>query len=193
MKIYKCGISIIFLFIILFFTALVNLPSPIYSDCKCPFIIPLEGELVTGFRERYLDADKDKHLKHTGIDIEGKFGQKIVAAANGTVTYCGFSPTGGRTLVIRHNEKIRTTYLNLLQIYVTPGTCVRQGDTIACIGASDDPSDSSCHLHFGVIYDNKYINPEKLLKIDYSSISEFIYLEYLSDDFYFDPENIRTD
>ncbi len=174
------------LFSLLSLCMLISFPSPVYSNCKSPFLIPIEGEVITGFRQSYWDPAEQKYLKHTGIDIKGKYGQKVVAAGNGVVSYCGFSPIGGRTLVIRHNQKIRTTYLNLLQIYVTTGTHVKQGDIIAAIGADDDPSNSLCHLHFGVIYDNKYLDPEDLLKIDYSSISEFLYLRYLPYDFKLD-------
>ena len=181
------------IFTILFLLTLINLPSFIYSDYKSPdykspFVMPLEGETITGFRQSYPVPDEQKFLKHTGIDIEGNFGQKVIAAGNGIVSYTGFSPIGGRTLVIKHNDKIRTTYLNLMQIYVTTGKYVRQGEVIASIGASDDPSNSAYHLHFGVIYDNKYIDPADLLKIDYSSISRFIYLQYLDDDFNFNPD-----
>jgi murein DD-endopeptidase MepM/ murein hydrolase activator NlpD len=182
-------------FVILFLLTFMNTPSSIYPDYnysdykspeyKSPFIIPLEGEIITGFRESYIVPDKQECLKHTGIDIEGKSGQKVIAAGNGIVSYIGFSPIGGRTLVIKHNDKIRTTYLNLMQIYVTTGKYVRQGEVIASIGASDDPSNLACHLHFGVIYDNKYIDPVDLLKIDYSSVSRFIYLQYLNRDFNF--------
>jgi murein DD-endopeptidase MepM/ murein hydrolase activator NlpD len=145
--------------------------------------------VITWFRQSYLDSDKQRFLKHTGIDIKGKYGQKVAAAGNGIVSYSGFSPIGGRTLVIKHNQKIRTTYLNLMQIYVSTGTYVKQGEIIAAIGADDDPSNSQCHLHFGVIYDNKYLDPEDLLKIDYTSISKFLYLKYLPSDFKLDYGN----
>lgn len=177
------------LFLLLFLCILTSLPSPVYSNYRSPFIIPINGEVITWFRQSYLDSDKQRFLKHTGIDIKGKYGQKVAAAGNGIVSYSGFSPTGGRTLVIKHNQKIRTTYLNLMQIYVSTGTYVKQGEIIAAIGADDDPSNSQCHLHFGVIYDKKYLDPEDLLKINYSSISKFLYLKYLPSDFKLDYGN----
>ncbi len=176
-------------FLFLLLCTLTSLPSPVYPNCKSPFIIPVEGEIITAFRQSYWDLDKQKYLKHTGIDIKGKYGQKVAAAGNGVVSYCGFSPIGGRTVVIKHNQKIRTTYLNLMHIYVSPGTCVKQGEIIAAIGADDDPSNPQCHLHFGVIYDNKYLDPEDLLKIDYNSISKFLHLKYLPSDYELDYYN----
>jgi len=158
-------------------------PKPVYSYCKTPFIMPLKGTIVVKFRQSYWDNEKEIYRKHTGIDIEGEYGQKVMAAANGVVSYIGFSPIGGRTLVIKHNKKIRTTYLNLMQIYVSVGSYIKQGEVIASIGATDDPSSESCHLHFGIIYNGKYLDPEDVLGIDYSSISKFLYLKYLPSDF----------
>jgi murein DD-endopeptidase MepM/ murein hydrolase activator NlpD len=174
------------LFLLLTLFIFICSPLPAYSYIKSPFILPIEGEVITAFRQSYLYEDKQKQLKHTGIDISGKYGQKVAAAGNGVVSYCGFSPIGGRTLVIKHNQKIRTTYLNLMQIYVTTGTYVKQGDFIANIGAEDDPSNLQPHLHFGVIYESKYLDPEDLLRIDYRNISKFLNLKYLPYDFEFE-------
>ena len=44
----------------------------------------------------------------------------MVASANGTVSYTGISPTGGLTVTIKHNQRIRTTYLNFAGIYIKP-------------------------------------------------------------------------
>lgn len=173
------------IFLLLAVCILTGPALPIYSEYRTPFIIPLEGKITVGFRQSYWDEEKEKEYKHTGIDIEGKYGQKVHAAGSGTVSYTGFSPIGGRTLVIKHNQKIRTTYLNLMDIYVYTGMYIKQGEVIASIGADDDPSSAGCHLHFGVIYDTKYLDPEDLLSIDYRSISRFIYLKYLPSDFEF--------
>ena len=159
-------------------------PRMIYCSYKSPFIMPIASEnIIVGFRDSYMDKGEQIERKHTGIDIEGEAGENVLASGNGLVAYIGFSPIGGRTLVIRHNEKIKTTYLNLEQILVSKGSQVSQGDRIATIGAEDDPSSETTHLHFGVIYDDKYLDPEDLLKIDYKSISKFLYLKYIEPDF----------
>jgi murein DD-endopeptidase MepM/ murein hydrolase activator NlpD len=159
-------------------------PGTIYCSYKSPFIIPVtSGNIIVGFRESYIDKAEQVERKHTGIDIEGQSDENVFASGNGSVVYIGFSPIGGRTLVIRHNEKIKTTYLNLEQILVSKGSQVSQGDKIATIGAGDDPSSETIHLHFGIIYGDKYLDPEDLLKIDYESISKFLYLKYIEPDY----------
>ncbi len=159
-------------------------PKMIYCNYKSSFIIPIaSGDIIVGFRDSYLDKVEQVERRHTGIDIEGQPGENVLASGNGLVAYIGFSPIGGRTLVIMHNEKIKTTYLNLEQVLVSKGSHVSQGDRIATIGAEDDPSSETTHLHFGVVYNDKYLDPEDLLKIDYKSISKFLYLKYIEADY----------
>ncbi len=174
----------IFLYLLIFLLINFSFMPPLYADQRRPFIYPLKGRVITKFRDEYWHQKEQKYLRHTGIDIKGKSGNKIVAAGNGYVSYVGFSPIGGRTIVIEHNKKIRTTYLNLSNIFISFGDYVRQGEKIATIGAESDPSNTEVHLHFGVIYDGKYLDPEDLLSISYEDISKYLYLNYLANDFY---------
>lgn len=147
-----------------------------------PLMLPLSGELAVRFRQEYFDEIKLVTRKHTGVDITGRPGDVVRASGNGVVVYTGFSAIGGRTVVIKHNEKIRSTYLNILDCFVTKGERVSQGDIIANIGAVDDPSLKESHLHFGIIYMDSYLDPEDVLNIDYTSITRFISLEYINPD-----------
>jgi len=165
-----------------FIWSLFFLPRLLTGDTLPPFTWPVKGEVVTEFRQSYWDSQREKYRKHTGIDIKSTH-SLVRASASGYVSYKGFSPTGGLTLVIKHNQKIRTTYLNLAHVLVSPGSYVYQGQPIARIGAEDDPSHQGAHLHFGVIYSQAYLDPQDLLGIDYSSLSRFIYLQYLERDY----------
>jgi murein DD-endopeptidase MepM/ murein hydrolase activator NlpD len=170
-------------FIIIIIAVIFSFPMNAYCNYKVPFIVPLNGNILLKFREDYIDTISKTGRKHTGIDIEGKPGEKIRASGNGVISYVGISPTGGRTIVIKHNDYIRTTYLNLFQIFVYKGESINQGDLIASIGSKDDPSNSKIHLHFGIIYQDKYLDPEDVFNIDYESISRFLYLKYIESDF----------
>ncbi len=178
-------LAIFTLIIFIFFLILFSYPQKIIlaDSFNKPFIKPLDGKTIISFREEYLDIEKNARRKHTGIDIEGNHGDLIYAAGNGEISYCGISPIGGLTLVIKHNDKIRSTYLNLRTVFVSPGNKVKQGERIGTIGSYNDPSSESCHLHFGIIYDEYYLDPEDVLDIDYSSISRFILLKYSGDDY----------
>jgi murein DD-endopeptidase MepM/ murein hydrolase activator NlpD len=174
----------VLIFLILFSIFLFFPQKIILADSfKRPFIKPADGEIIVGFRQEYLDIEKNVKRKHTGIDIAGNPGDIIFAAGNGMISYCGISPIGGLTVVIKHNDKIRSTYLNLNSVCVGPGDKVKQGEKIGTIGSFDDPSSELCHLHFGIIYDEYYLDPEGVLGIDYSSISRFIVLKFSEGDY----------
>ena len=169
------GILCLLLFVLSFFLTA--------FDCKAPFIWPMKGPTITMFLEKYYDAHAGRTRTHTGIDIQGNYKEIVRASANGYVRYIGISPIGGRTIVIQHNEKIKSNYLNLLEIYVKRGQYVLQGEPIAAIGAQDDPSAEALHLHFAIVYDGAYLDPEDIFKIDYSSVSAYISLANLPLDF----------
>jgi len=178
------GKKFINIFLCSVFIILFIFPPPIFPhETRAPLMYPLSGKIITGFREEYFDHERSACYRHTGIDICGEPGEKVAASGNGTVSYTGFSPTGGLTVVIRHNVKIRTTYLNLASICVHCGDMVRQGDMIGRIGADNDPSSSQCHLHFGIIYEDSYLDPVQVLDLDYDSISPYLSLMYVERDF----------
>jgi murein DD-endopeptidase MepM/ murein hydrolase activator NlpD len=152
-------------------------------DYKAPFIWPIRGTVITAFKQKYYDPAVNRSRVHTGIDIKGELHDTVYASANGYVQYIGRSPIGGMTIVIRHNETVKSNYLNLGHIYVKKGQYVKQGMPIAAIGAIDDPSSDSVHLHFAIVYKNAYLDPEDVLKIDYNSVSEYISLAYMPIDF----------
>jgi murein DD-endopeptidase MepM/ murein hydrolase activator NlpD len=185
MKIIGFAAKNIFLLILICTIVLCFLPiafniREVQAQPLSPLIAPLPGEFTVKFRQEYFDEIELVTRKHTGVDIAGEPGDKVGASGNGSVIYTGFSATGGRTVVIRHNDKIRSTYLNILDCFVTRGETVSRGDIIATIGADDDPSLGEAHLHFGIIYMDSYLDPGDVLNIDYSDISKFIYLEYIN-------------
>ncbi|MHB1346883.1 MAG: M23 family metallopeptidase [Candidatus Humimicrobiaceae bacterium] len=186
-------LPIIFILIVLFIypqNKLYAQNSQEYNDTsesakKMPFIFPLDGEIILSFRKNYFYDEKKIYRRHTGIDIKGGIDQNVFASGDGIISYIGFSPIGGRTIVIRHNDLIRTTYLNLQNIFVCCGDHIHQGDIIGTIGANDDPSSpEESHLHFGIIYNGFYLDPEDILKISYKNITGYISLEYVENDFH---------
>lgn len=103
---------------------------------------------------------------HKGIDISGSNaeGQPIVASAGGYVTTAVFdygTENYGCYLIIDHGNGYQTLYAQCSDIYVTPGTYVEQGETIAAIGSTGDST--GAHLHFEVILNGEYVNPTNYL------------------------------
>lgn len=103
---------------------------------------------------------------HKGIDISGSGaeGQPILAAASGYVTSVVFDYSGqnyGCYLIIDHGDGYQTLYAQCSDIYVTSGTYVEQGETIAAVGSTGDATGP--HLHFEIISNGEYVNPTNYL------------------------------
>jgi len=110
--------------------------------------------------------------KHTGIDIGHKYGQTVVAADVGTVRWTGDMKAGGYAIWITHQNGIETRYLHLQpnSITVRKNDLVAEGQPIAQVGHSgleyaydDSKLKSAAHLHFEVLKDGKYVDPEAYL------------------------------
>jgi lipoprotein NlpD len=89
------------------------------------FLWPVKGKLLAGFAEP----------RQKGIDIEGKIGDPVIAAAAGRVTYVGSGIPGlGKLVVIRHDQGFITVYAHNKDILVKEQQAVARGQRIAELG-----------------------------------------------------------
>jgi murein DD-endopeptidase MepM/ murein hydrolase activator NlpD len=121
---------------------------------------PAAGRLTGWFGER-----RGGH-KHMGIDVDGKTGDQVVAAAWGTVSHAGPAPKGysgyGQVVIIDH-DGFQTLYAHLSRIDVAVGQIVRAGAGIGAIGTSGSVTGS--HLHFEVHVGGKPVDPKTVLRV----------------------------
>src|SRR5690554_7452613 len=98
---------------------------------------------------------------HRGIDITGKTGKTIYAAASGTVVASGWRGSYGYMVEIRHNDQVSTLYAHASKLLVKRGDYVEQGQAIALVGSTG--YSTGPHLHFEIRVKGKQINPITLL------------------------------
>jgi lipoprotein NlpD len=92
------------------------------------FAWPAKGKVLAGFAEP----------RRKGIDIDGKLGDPVIAAAAGRVTYVGSGIPGlGKLVVIRHDQGYLTVYAHNKDVLVKEQQNVARGQKIAELGASD--------------------------------------------------------
>ncbi|CAN5494855.1 hypothetical protein BH10BDE1_BH10BDE1_23550 [soil metagenome] len=109
---------------------------------------------------------------HDGVDIAGKTGTPIVAAADGCMTVRDISfnrgPGYGLTIKLDHKNGLKSQYSHMQNF--TPEIiawakrakrgeeyCVLRGDQIGAIGQTGNVTGP--HLHFGLTRDGKSVNP----------------------------------
>ncbi|HWR96591.1 MAG TPA: peptidoglycan DD-metalloendopeptidase family protein [Arenimonas sp.] len=114
-----------------------------------PWQWPAKGELVG----RYVADDKTSQ----GINIAGKPGQKITAAADGVVVYSGAGLIGyGELLIIKHSSEWISAYAHNDKRLVAEGVKVKAGQHIADMGRTGAVRDM---LHFEIRRNGKPVDP----------------------------------
>ncbi len=113
---------------------------------------PAKGRVIAG----YSGTSGNK-----GIDIAGKKGQAVQAAAGGHVVYQGSGLRGyGKLIIIKHNQAYLSAYAHCNKIYVKEGDVIKRGQTIAGMG---NTGTNRVKLHFEIRYRGNPVNPMKFL------------------------------
>jgi murein DD-endopeptidase MepM/ murein hydrolase activator NlpD len=103
------------------------------------FYWPIPGHRVTQYY----------HYGHLGVDIQGSAGDRVYAAAAGTVIYAGWRNNGGGYVVwISHGSGLYTTYNHLSAVLTATGRHVSRGQLVGRVGATGWATGP--HLHFEV-------------------------------------------
>ena len=85
--------------------------------------------------------------RHAGLDISGRHGQKIVAAAPGRVIYSDDRMRGyGNTVILDHGKGYQSLYAHNSRLLVRAGEKVAQGQPIAVMGKSGNATGEHCHF-----------------------------------------------
>ena len=128
-------------------------PAPVASRSGISWHWPATGKVVRGFS---VAENGNK-----GIDISGKRGAPVKAAAAGTVVYAGNALRGyGNLIIIKHSDDYLSAYAHNDSIKVREQQKVKAGQLIAGMGSTDS---DSVVLHFEIRYRGKSQNPASYL------------------------------
>ncbi len=109
------------------------------------------GSLIAGFDE----------AKNKGLDISGKTGDPVLAAADGRVVYAGAGLRGyGNLIILKHNNTYLTAYAHNQTLLVKEDQSVQKGQKIAEMGNSDA---DRVKLHFEIRRQGKPVDPARYL------------------------------
>lgn len=114
---------------------------------------PVKGKIISGF--------SSQQHGNKGIDISGREGARVNAAASGQVVYAGNALRGyGNLIIIKHNDDYLSAYAHNRKLLVKEKQMVTAGQQIAELGSTDatDP-----RLHFEIRFRGSSVNPLKYL------------------------------
>ena len=121
------------------------------GDENVGWIWPAQGSLLAGFDE----------VKNKGLDISGKAGDAVLAAADGRVVYAGAGLRGyGNLIILKHNNTYLTAYAHNQTLLVKEDQNVQKGQKIAEMGSSDA---DRVKLHFEIRRQGKPVDPSRYL------------------------------
>ncbi|USE33965.1 peptidoglycan DD-metalloendopeptidase family protein [Endozoicomonas sp. SCSIO W0465] len=110
---------------------------------------PADGKIISAYS---LQMPVNK-----GIDIGGKLGEPVKAAASGKVVYAGSDLSGyGRLIILKHNSSYLSAYAHNRDLLVHEGDSVKAGQKIAEIGSTGTTEPK---LHFEIRRDGKPVDP----------------------------------
>lgn len=133
--------------------SVVATPQKSQSPGAFPWRWPAYGALLSSFQS---NSGLNK-----GIDIGGKLGEPVLAAAAGKVVYSGSGLRGyGKLLIVKHNETFLSAYAHNNVLRVKEGDFVKAGQVIAEMGSSGT---DRVKLHFEIRRDGTPVDPLKFL------------------------------
>ena len=113
------------------------------------WVWPTDGSIIWPFGSGSLGGK--------GIDISGRLGQPVRAAAAGEVVYSGSGLIGyGQLIIVKHNETFLSAYGHNSRLAVREGDRVKAGEAIAQMG--EGPGKEPV-LHFEVRRNGKPVDP----------------------------------
>ncbi|OYZ14274.1 MAG: hypothetical protein B7Y35_10915 [Sphingomonadales bacterium 28-64-96] len=100
---------------------------------------------------------------HAGIDMTGKTGDAIHAAADGVVVRAGWWAGYGKVVVVDHGNGLETRYGHMTRFHVKEGDVIRQGQVVGGMGSTG--RSTGTHLHFEVRLDGRALDPQPFLDL----------------------------
>lgn len=118
-----------------------------------PVIIPTEGYITRGFIP---------DQRHYGIDVAGKTGTIVNAAADGHVIFAGWTSDDGNKVILTHAGGFLTVYKHNRSLMTSVNAFARRGEPIAQLGNTGQTS-AGPHLHFEVWKDGTPVDPAQYI------------------------------
>ncbi len=140
----------------------VSAPRPLWSG---DFRAPVRVASVANFGARRLFNGKLASV-HKGLDFLAPMGTPVHASNSGVVVLAERLYFEGNCVVIDHGLGLYTISMHLSRIRVREGERVAKGQLVGLSGATGRVTGP--HLHWAVRWQNAYLDPAKLLRLNLS-------------------------
>jgi murein DD-endopeptidase MepM/ murein hydrolase activator NlpD len=138
--------------------------EPLWHDT---FRAPVHSPPTDSFGTRRMFNGKLASI-HKGMDFRAPMGTVVRASNSGVVVLAQHLYYEGNCVIIDHGMGLYTLSMHLSRIDVHAGQRVSTGDRLGLSGATGRVTGP--HLHWAVRWQNAYLDPAKLLRLNLSAI-----------------------
>jgi hypothetical protein len=139
-------------------------PEPLWSG---NFRAPVTAPATDSFGTRRVFNGKLASI-HKGMDFRAATGTRVRAGNSGVVALARHLYYEGNCVIVDHGLGLWTISMHLSRIDVKEGQHVAAGELLGLSGATGRVTGP--HLHWAVRWQDAYLDPAKLLKLDLSSV-----------------------
>jgi len=131
------------------------------TDVKIPSLTQKVNKWVWPVKGKIISSFSHGTQGNKGINIAGKKGKLIKAAADGLIVYAGNGLRGyGNLIIIKHNDDYLSAYAHNDKLLVKEQQTVKASQVIAQMGNTDT---NRTMLHFEIRFRGKSVNPQRYL------------------------------
>ncbi len=128
-----------------------------------PIQAPVSGSRLGSSFGNRIDPFNGSVAFHAGLDFQAPVGTEIRAAGGGRVKRAAWANDLGFLVEIEHGDGLISRYAHTSKMFVKAGDLVAPGQRIALVGSTG--RSTGPHLHFEVLHDGKFVNPEQYLEV----------------------------
>jgi len=142
-----------------------------------PAMQPIDNRQLTRFNTIFGMRKHPIHgdwRNHNGLDLTADMGTPVYATGDGVVIEAKYNGGYGNVIFVSHGYGFESRYAHLSKFKVIPGQRVKRGELIGLVGNTG--LSTNPHLHYEVLYHNKWINPIYFM---YRDLSQSEYNELL--------------
>ena len=143
-----------------------KIEEKILKEKKLEFIKPISGKIIKNYSNKELVYSKtlETWKTHEGIDIFCNVNDKIKSCEDGIVEKIYEDSLFGNTIIILHEKGYKTVYSNVISNLkikdkVTKNQTIGKVDNSGIVESKDES-----HIHFMMIYNDKIIDPNNMIK-----------------------------
>lgn len=111
-------------------------------------------------QENSITYYENTYMQNAGVDYVLKDTFEVVSILDGTVIDVKEDDIVGKTITIKHDDKIVSVYQSLSEVNVKKDDQVTQGQIIGKSGTNKLEKDLGNHLYFELTVDGSVVNPE---------------------------------